>query len=144
MLQLVLDANGNYTYKNVSGTSNNITSKDFEAYQGTQKTKLASDTTNIGTQTETLLRERPGTITTTTDPKTGEVKTTGGAQQIGIQSDMPTGTGTTTTPINPITTAIHRFTPTLSSKKIGDNAVVTRGATKASVKALAIDIIEIE
>jgi len=101
MLQLVLDANGNYTYKNVSGTSNNITSKDFEAYTGGQKTKLASDTTNIGTQTETLLRERPGTITTTTDPKTGEVKTTGGAQQIGIQSDMPTGTGTTTTPINP-------------------------------------------
>jgi len=101
MLQLVLDANGNYTYKNVSSTSNNITSKDFEAYQGEQKTKLASDTTNIGTQTETLLRERPGTITTTTDPKTGEVKTTGGAQQVGIQSDMPTGTGMTTTPINP-------------------------------------------
>ena len=69
MLQLVLDANGNYTYKNISGISNNITSKDFEAYQGGQKTKLASDTTNIGTQTETLLRERPGTVTTTTDPK---------------------------------------------------------------------------
>ena len=101
MLQLVLDANGNYTYKNVSSTSNNITSKDFEAYEGGQKTKLASDTTNIGTQTETLLRENPGTVTTTTDPKTGEVKTTSGTQQVGIQSDMPTGTGMTTTPINP-------------------------------------------
>ena len=101
MLQLVLDANGNYTYKNVSSTSNNITSKDFEAYEGGQKTKLASGTTNIGTQTETLLRENPGTVTTTTDPKTGEVKTTSGTQQVGIQSDMPTGTGMTTTPINP-------------------------------------------
>ena len=101
MLQLVLDANGNYTYKNISGISNNITSKDFEAYQGGQKTKLASDTTNIGTQTETLLRERPGTVTTTTDPKTGEVRTTSGTQQVGIQSDMPTGTGMTTTSINP-------------------------------------------
>lgn len=101
MLQLVLDANGNYTYKNVSSTPNNITSKDFEAYTGGQKTKLASATTNIGTQTETLLRERPGTVTTTTDPETGEVKTTSGTQQVGVQSDMPTGTGITTTPINP-------------------------------------------
>jgi len=75
VLQLVRDNLGNYTYKNVGDNSTNITSKDFEAYQGTQKTKLATDTTNIGTQTETLLRERPGAVKTVTDPKTGEYRT---------------------------------------------------------------------
>jgi hypothetical protein len=101
VLQLVRDNLGNYTYKNVGDNSTNITSKDFEAYQGTQKTKLATDTTNIGTQTETLLRERPGAVKTVTDPTTGEVKTISDTEQVGIQSDMPTGTGMTTTPINP-------------------------------------------
>jgi len=101
VLQLIKNELGNYVYKDARETSTlPITSKDFEAYQGGQKTKLASDTTNIGTQTETLLRERPGTVTTTTDPKTGEVRTTSGTQEVGIQSDMPTGTGTTTMDIN--------------------------------------------
>ena len=101
VLQLVRDNLGNYTYKNVGDNSTNITSKDFEAYQGTQKTKLATDTTNIGTQTETLLRERPGAVKTVTDPTTGEVRTVSDTEQVGIKSDMPTGTGMTTTPINP-------------------------------------------
>jgi len=101
MLQLVRDNFGNYTYKNVSSSSNNITSKDFEAYEGTQKTKLATDTTNIGTQTETLLRESPGQVRTITDPETGEVKTVTGTKQVGIQSEAPTGTDSVTTQINP-------------------------------------------
>jgi hypothetical protein len=101
MLQLVRDNFGNYTYKNVSSSSNNITSKDFEAYEGTQKTKLATDTTNIGTQTETLLRESPGQVRTITDPKTGEVKTVTGTKQVGIQSEVPTGTSSVTTQLNP-------------------------------------------
>ena len=102
VLQLIRDKLGNYVYKDPRETlTPPITSKDFEAYEGGQKTKLASDTTNIGTQTETLLRESPGTVTTTIDPETGEVKTTSGTQKVGIQSDMPTGTGMATTPINP-------------------------------------------
>ena len=51
---------------------------------------------------------------------------------------------TTKLPANPIRTAVHLLTPTFSPKKIGDNAVVIKGATKARVRALAIDIIEIE
>ena len=47
-------------------------------------------------------------------------------------------------PIKPIITAVHLLIPTFSFKKIGDKAVVTSGATKANVKALAIEIIEIE
>ena len=46
--------------------------------------------------------------------------------------------------IKQIITADHLLNPTFSLKKIGDKAVVIRGATKASVKALAIEIIEIE
>ena len=51
---------------------------------------------------------------------------------------------TTKLPIKPTITAVHLLMPTFSLNKIGDNAVVTNGATKARVNALAIDIIEIE
>ena len=51
---------------------------------------------------------------------------------------------TTKLPINPTITAVHLLIPTFSPNKIGDSAVVTRCATKASVKAFAIDITEIE
>ena len=60
-----------------------------------------------------------------------------------LNSKKP-GLITTKLPINPTITAVHLFMPTYSPNKIGDSAVVTRGATKASVKALAIDITEIE
>ena len=51
---------------------------------------------------------------------------------------------TTKLPINPTITAVHLLEPTYSPKKIGDKAVVIKGATNARVKALAIEIIEIE
>ena len=41
-------------------------------------------------------------------------------------------------------TADHLRKPTFSPKKIGDKAVVIKGATNASVKAYAMEIIEIE
>ena len=40
-------------------------------------------------------------------------------------------------PINPVMTADHLLIPTFSPNKIGDSPVVTRGATKASVKAVS-------
>ena len=102
MLQLVLDANGNYTYKNVSSTSNNVTSKDFEAYEGDNKTTLATGGTNLGQQTDQLLRELPGTITTDVDPRTGEVTTKGRTQQVGIeQKSMANLESSSATSINP-------------------------------------------
>ena len=46
-------------------------------------------------------------------------------------------------PKKPTITAVHLLIPTFHLK-IGDKVVVIKGATKASVKALAIEIIEIE
>ena len=101
-LQLVLDANGNYVYKDVKTSQQNITSKDFEAYKGDTKTTLATGSTNLGAQTDKLIRELPGTITTDVDPITGEVKTTGRTQQVSIeQKPMGDATSSVVTPINP-------------------------------------------
>ena len=101
-LQLVLDANGNYVYQDVRTSQQNITSKDFEAYEGDTKTTLATSGTNLGTQTEKLIRELPGTITTDIDPTTGEVTTKGRTQQVGIEQ-KPMGESATSavTPMNP-------------------------------------------
>tara|TARA_A100001201_G_scaffold39393_1_gene41131 strand:- start:85 stop:1263 length:1179 start_codon:yes stop_codon:yes gene_type:complete len=101
-LQLVLDANGNYVYQDVKTSQSNITSKDFEAYEGDTKTTLATGGTNLGTQTEKLIRELPGTITTDIDPTTGEVTTKGRTQQVGIeQKPMGESAASAVTPINP-------------------------------------------
>ena len=65
------------------------------------------------------------------------------AATVAKLNSIKPGLITTKLPINPTITAVHLFIPTFSPNKIGDNAVVTRGATKASVKALAIDITDI-
>ena len=95
-LQLVLDANGNYVYQDVKTSQSNITSKDFEAYEGDTKTTLATGSTNLGAQTDKLIRELPGTLTTDVDPTTGEVKTKGRTQQVGIEQ-KPTDASTLVT-----------------------------------------------
>ena len=101
-LQLVLDANGNYVYQDVKTSQQNITSKDFEAYEGDAKTTLATGSTNLGTQTDKLIRELPGTITTDVDPTTGEVTTKGRTQAVGIeQKPMGESAASTVTPMNP-------------------------------------------
>jgi hypothetical protein len=101
-LQLVLDANGNYVYQDVKTSQQNITSKDFEAYEGDTKTTLATGGTNLGAQTDKLIRELPGTLTTDVDPVTGEVTTKGRTQQVAIeQKPMGESAGSTVTPMNP-------------------------------------------
>ena len=101
-LQLVLDSNGNYVYQDVKTSQQNITSKDFEAYEGDTKTTLATGGTNLGTQTDKLIRELPGTITTDVDPTTGEVTTKGRTQAVGIeQKPMGESAASTVTPMNP-------------------------------------------
>ena len=102
MLQLVLDANGNYVYQDVKTSQQNITSKDFEAYEGDTKTTLATGGTNLGAQTDKLIRELPGTLTTDVDPTTGEVTTKGRTQQVAIeQKPMGESAASAVTPINP-------------------------------------------
>ena len=102
MLQLVLDANGNYVYQDGKTSQSNITWKDFEAYEGDTKTTLATGGTNLGAQTDKLIRELPGTLTTDVDPTTGEVTTKGRTQQVAIeQKPMGESAASAVTPINP-------------------------------------------
>ena len=72
--QLIRDAQGNYTYKDAMEASvPTITSQEFEAYTGGDKTTLAG-TTDLGSQTQALMRETPGQTRLVTDPVTGETK----------------------------------------------------------------------
>ena len=67
---------GVYEYQDAAVTSAPVNNIDqFEAYTGTQKTTLATGTTDLGTQTQSLLREAPGQMDIVTDPQTGETKT---------------------------------------------------------------------
>ena len=59
-------------------------------------------------------------------------------------NSMIPGRTTIKLPKKPTITANHLLKPTRSPKKIGDKAVVIKGATKASVKAFAIDITDME
>jgi hypothetical protein len=75
VLQLIRDAQGNYTYKDaMEASAPTITSSEFEAYTGGSKTTLAG-ATDLGTQTATLLRETPGPTTLNIDPNTGQTTT---------------------------------------------------------------------
>ena len=67
---------GVYEYQDAAVASAPVNNVDqFEAYTGTQKTTLATGTTDLGTQTQSLLREAPGQMDIVTDPQTGETKT---------------------------------------------------------------------
>jgi hypothetical protein len=104
VLQLVKnEATNLYEYRDAMEQSKSpITSKDFEAYEGDTKTTLATGGTNLGTQTEKLIRELPGTITTDVDPTTGEVTTKGRTQTVGIeQKPMGESAASAVTPMNP-------------------------------------------
>tara|TARA_Y100001938_G_C8041608_1_gene406451 strand:- start:398 stop:1372 length:975 start_codon:yes stop_codon:yes gene_type:complete len=94
-LQLVLDANGNYTYQDVAPQKTTpVMGNEFEAYEKKQETKLAGDT-NIGAQTEQLIRETPGQYTTTFNEQTGQFETkTKGAETAPITVDTSTLTRT--------------------------------------------------
>ena len=75
MLQLVLDQNGNYEYKDVAPPkATPVLNNEFEAYESKQKTELAGDT-NIGEQTKQLIRETPGQYTTSFNEETGQFET---------------------------------------------------------------------
>ena len=86
MLQLVKNQSGVYEYKEVGATpSSSLRSTDFEAYEGTQKTTLA-ESTDLGSQTKSLMREAPGQMEVVTDAQTGETKTVNkGSSQVAIQ-----------------------------------------------------------
>ena len=75
MLQLVLDQNGNYVYQDVAQKKTTpIDTTSFEAYEQKQKTTLAGET-DIGSQTQQLMREAPGEYVTTFNQETGQFET---------------------------------------------------------------------
>ena len=76
VLQVVLNKDGNYEYKDVAPPkATPVLNNEFEAYEKKQETKLAGDT-NIGEQTQQLIRETPGQYTTSFNEETGQFETT--------------------------------------------------------------------
>ena len=109
-LQLVLDANGNYTYQDPRTVKPRpMISNEFEAYESKQQTKLAGDT-NIGAQTEQLIRETPGQYTTTFNEQTGQFETKSqGGEITNIPFQAPTG-ATTAQPQETALQKVQRIT----------------------------------
>ena len=85
VLQLIRDELGNYVYKDPKETPTPpITSQEFEAYTGGNKTTLAG-TTDLGSQTQALMRATPRQTKLVTDPVTGETKTESDIQSVAVQ-----------------------------------------------------------
>ena len=143
-LQLVLDANGNYTYQDVATPKTTpVLSNEFEAYEKKQETKLAGDTT-IGAQTEQLIRETPGQYTTTFNEATGQFETKQkGAETTPVTVDTSTLTRTADEDPNRLTplqqveklTAATRPTP-IDFKGIAQDTIQ---AFKPTLKEKVID-----
>lgn len=96
VLQLVKNlATGKYEYKDaMEATAPKVNTTDFEAYEKKQETTLAGDT-NIGEQTQQLIRETPGEYTTTFNEQTGQFETKSqGGEITNIPFQAPTGTTT--------------------------------------------------
>ena len=76
VLQLVIDKDGNYTYKDPRQKSINseVQSQAFDAYEGNKNQDVIGGT-NLAEQTKKILRETPGQYTTTFDEETGQFKT---------------------------------------------------------------------
>ena len=143
MLQLVLDQNGNYEYKEVAPPkATPILNNEFEAYESKQKTELAGDT-NIGEQTKQLIRETPGQYTTSFNEETGQFETKTKGTEI---SSIPVDTSnlqTTTEDPNKLTPLqqVERLTAATRPQPI-DYAGVAKDAVqmfKPTLKEKVID-----
>jgi hypothetical protein len=110
MLQLVLDKNGNYVYQDVAQkTVPSIDTSAFEAYESKQKTKLAGDT-DIGAQTQQLIRETPGQYTTTFNQETGQFETKEKDQTTPVTVDIKPIEQTTVAPQETALDKVSRIT----------------------------------
>ena len=143
-LQLVLDQNGNYTYKDVAPPKTTpVLSNEFEAYEKKQETKLAGDTT-IGAQTEQLIRETPGQYTTTFNEATGQFETkTKGPETTPITVDTSTLTKTADQDPNKLTPLqqVERLTAATKPQPIDFKGIAqdTIQAFKPTFKEKALD-----
>ena len=98
VLQLVLNKDGNYEYQDprVNKTPA-IDTSAFEAYESKQKTTLAGDT-DIGDQTQKLIRETPGQYTTIFNEETGQFETKQQDQATPVTVDIKPIEQTTVAP----------------------------------------------
>ena len=75
VLQLILNKDGNYEYQDPRVNKTPVLdTTSFEAYEQKQKTTLAGET-DIGSQTQQLMREAPGEYVTTFNQETGQFET---------------------------------------------------------------------
>ena len=143
MLQLVLDQNGNYEYKDVASPKvTPVLNSEFEAYESKQKIELAGDT-NIGEQTKQLIRETPGQYTTSFNEETGQFETKTKGTEI---SSIPVDTSnlqTTTEDPNKLTPLqqVERLTAATKPTPIDYKGIAqdTFQAFKPTFKEKALD-----
>ena len=129
VLQLVKNtATGLYEYKDaMETTAPKVNTTDFEAYEKKQETTLAGDT-NIGAQTEQLIRETPGQYTTTFNEQTGQFETkTKGGEITNIPFQAPTGV----TPSGPTETALDKVSRITAATQPSSSPIDFRGEIAA-------------
>ena len=146
MLQLVLDKNGNYVYQDVAQkTVPSIDNSAFEAYEANQKTKLAGNT-DIGAQTQKLIRETPGQYITTFNEETGQFETKQQDQATPVTVDIKPIEQTTVAPqetaLDKVSriTAASRPTPIDFKQVAKDTAEMFRPTVKDQLFTAALDV----
>lgn len=73
-----------------------VTAGEFEAYSGLKDQTTLVGGTTLGEQTQKVMREAPGQVTTEVDPETGEVKTKTTGQQVQLEQKPITSLETKT------------------------------------------------
>ena len=146
MLQLVLDKNGNYVYQDVAQkTVPSIDTSAFEAYESKQKTTLAGNT-DIGAQTQQLIRETPGQYTTTFNEETGQFETKQKDETTPVTVDVKPIEQTTVAPqetaLDKVSriTAASRPTPIDFKQVAKDTAEMFRPTIKDQLFTAALDV----
>ena len=146
VLQLILNKDGNYEYQDprVNKTPVLDTSA-FEAYESKQKTTLAGNT-DIGAQTQKLIRETPGQYTTTFNEETGQFETKQKDQTTPVTVDVKPIEQTTVAPQETALDKVSRIsaasqpTPIDFKQVAKDTAEMFKPTVKDQLFTAALDV----
>ena len=145
VLQLVIDKDGNYTYKDSRQKSINseIQSQAFDAYEADKNQDVIGGT-NLAEQTKKILRETPGQYTTTFNEATGQFETKQrGAEITPVTVDTSTLTKTADQDPNKLTPLqqVERLTAATRPKPVDFKGITqdTIQAFKPTFKEKALD-----
>ena len=141
MLQLVLDQNGNYVYQDVAQKKTlPVDTTSFEAYEQKQKTTLAGET-DIGSQTQQLMREAPGEYVTTFNQETGQFETKQKDKTTPVTVDVGTIDQTEVAPQESALQKVSRITESTRPEPIDIQGIAqdTMQMFKPTFKEKAID-----